>query len=807
MERHGAAVIEAPPGAGKTTRVPLALLPLIEGRILMLEPRRIAARAAAERMAATLGEAVGETVGYRIRGEAKVGRASRIEVMTEGILTRMLQDAPDLPGVGCLIFDEFHERSLHADLGLALALEVREVLRPDLVLIAMSATLDAAPVARLMGDAPVVRSTGRSFPVETDWRDPGLADSRARRASLPARVAEAVRELADGSAGAVLAFLPGVGEIARTREALAGRGDVAVLHGSLPFREQAKVLATPARPGRIVLATSIAETSLTIPDVRAVVDAGLARRQRADAATGISGLVTERVSRAEADQRRGRAGRVGPGHCLRLWPAREEGSLAPFAPAEIETADLTALALELAAWGVRDVAALALLTPPPKRALAEARELLARLGALDPAGGLTPLGRTLSRVPTHPRLARMIAAAKGKREAQAAVELAALLEARDVLRGEGGPPPADLALRRAVLKGDRQDRPHDPAAVASVRAEARRLTPKSTGEGGRSPGALLSLAYPDRIAMVREGAPGRYKLANGTGAELPPGDALTGTPFLIAADVDAGAGREARIRRALAVTEEEVRTLHQAAIATAEICRWSRRHRRVETLRETRLGALTLASETWPDPSAEALAAAQAEGIRDLGLGCLTWSPAAERFLARLRWARQAGADLPDFGEEALLATLEDWLCPHLGRARSAADFAAADLLPALEARLDWPARQRLDAAAPASWSRPGGRTVPIHYGEAGPEIRVRLQALFGLTHHPTIGRDRIPLRITLLSPADRPVQTTADLPGFWASSYADVRRDMRGRYPKHPWPEDPATAEPPAPRGRDIKG
>lgn len=813
----GAAVLQAPPGAGKTTRVPLALLAAdVPGRILMLEPRRVAARAAAERLAEALGERPGGQVGYRMRGETVAG--TRIEVVTEGILTRMLQSAPDLPGVGCVIFDEFHERSLQADLGLALTLEARAALRPELKLVVMSATLDAEPVAALLGDAPVVTAAGRAWPVETIWLErPWSADAGRLEDAVAARVLSALGE----TDGGMLVFLPGQGEIGRVAARLSGRLPEGVvlqtLHGGLPFAAQRAVLGPLGSGRRLVLATAIAETSLTIPDVRVVVDAGRARRARYDPGSGMTRLVTERVSRAEAEQRRGRAGRVAPGRCYRLWTRGEEGALPLQPPPEIASADLAPLALELAVWGADGPEGMGFLTPPPAAAFAEARALLGELGALGPDGRITGHGKALAGLPVHPRLGHMLLVAASHGAGGLAAELAALVEARDPLRREGGRPPVDLSRRLAALKAGGGA---DPAALAAIRTEAKRLgalvrslgsgvagasalagssalagAPAGTG-GGLSPGAVLSLAFPDRIGQRRPGSAPRYLLANGKGAALPAEDELGTAPYIVAADLD-GDPREALVRLALPVTEADLRALHGAALRHETVCDWSRRDRAVVARERLRLGALTLEDRPWRDAPPEAVTRALAAGVRELGLAALPFTPALRRLAARVEWLRRHGAaDLPDFSEQGLLDGLEDWLGPWLAGLSRAADLGRVDLARALDARLGHDGRQRLDRLAPASLRAPTGTTLPIDYSGDAPRISVRLQELFGMTEHPSVGPARVPLVIELLSPAQRPVQTTADLPGFWRTSYADVRRDLRGRYPRHPWPEDPATAE-----------
>jgi HrpA-like RNA helicase len=1009
----GRAVLQAPPGAGKTTRVPLALLEagLTEGRIVMLEPRRLAARAAAERMAGTLGETVGGRVGYRMRGETRAGKGTRIEVVTEGVLTRMLHADPGLEGVGAILFDEFHERSLNADLGLALALEVRAALREDLILLPMSATLDAAPVAALMDDAPVITAEGRAFDVEIVHLDA----PRPKAARLEDGMAELIARALEESDGSVLAFLPGEAEIRRTAARLGAPPrdvDIRPLYGALPFADQRAAVAPPSAGRRkVVLATAIAETSLTIEGVTAVVDAGLARRARFDPRSGMSRLVTERASRAEATQRAGRAGRLAPGRCYRLWTKGEEGAMPAFAPPEIEVADLAPLALDLALWGDPEGAFLPFLTPPPAGALAEARALLAGLGALDAGGRIADHGREIAALPLHPRLAHMLLHA-----GREAAPLAALLADRDPLRGA----PVDAAHRLRALVGDR-DVPGTPvpAALDRIRAEAARLArlvpaageagsgarggagprPRPDGAGGRtrgdgatgsgaradgtraggasaggangggasaggatgggatgggasaggasaggasaggatgggasaggatgdgasaggatgdgasaggatggrasaggarggaasadgagrrggggndeghgggpasgrasgpasgddaggrprrearfsgrgregdaagqrsargqaeraraggpdgdrgigsgaqevaqraaaplpfSPAEAAALAYPDRVGLRRPGEAPRWLLSGGKGATMDADDPLAGQRLLVAIDLD-GDAREARIRMALPLAEAELRAVHGDRIGWVELAEWSRRERRVVARRQERFGALVLDDRHWRDAPPDLLARAALDGVRDLGL---PWSDAARRLQSRTERYR---AELPpegrdamaDLSDAALAAELEDWLLPFLPGCRTADDLRALDLVPALEARLGPAALRRLDVEMPAAFPTPLGRRLPIDYAGEAPAIAARVQEFFGVTEHPFIGPARRPLQITLLSPAGRPVQVTTDLPGFWAGSYAEVARDMRARYPKHPWPDDPTAADP----------
>ena len=784
LRGQGRAVLQAPPGAGKTSVVPLAMLEaeLTRGKIVMLEPRRLATRAAAERMAATLGEPVGQTVGYRIRGEAKVSNATRIEVVTEGILTRMIQSDPSLSGIGAVIFDEFHERSLNADLGLALTWAARGALRSDLILLVMSATLDAAPVAAMLDAAPIVTSDGRAFPVETRWLDRPLPKTQR----FDAAAADLVAEAAQQTSGGILVFLPGEGEIRRAEAALKPRlpADCTIrpLYGAMDFAAQRAAIAPEGAGRKVVLATAIAETSLTIEDIRVVVDCGLARRALFDPGSGMSRLVTERVTRAEAEQRRGRAGRVAEGICYRMWTKAEEGGLHAYPPAEIEAADLTGFALDLALWGAQGTDDMAFLTPPNPGAFAEARTLLTSLGALDDEGRITEHGKALAALPLHPRLAHMLMVA-GKPAAM----LAALLGERDPLRGAG----SDLMLRKRKLTGD-VDGTANPAALARIRAEARRLA-KATRVATNTYGwpEMAALAYPDRIGLRRAGDAPRYILSGGKGAILPEADPLAATRLIVALDLD-GDAREARIRLAAPLTESELRGLYSASIRWRQTCEWSRREGRVVAREQEVFGALVLAERNWNNAPAETLARAALDGIRDLGL---PFSAAARRLQSRAELVRASGADLPDMSDAGLLESVEDWLLPHLTGIRTAADIRNLDLTERLRARLDWAQIQLVDRLAPAHYTTPMDRRAGIDYGADAPEISVRLQEMFGVTTHPSVAGQ--PLRITLLSPAGRPVQTTMDLPGFWATSYADVRKDMRGRYPKHPWPEDPTTADP----------
>lgn len=808
-------MLEAPPGAGKTTRAPLALLSAPwrgDGAIILLEPRRAAARAAAARLAAQLGGSVGGVVGYRIRDEARTSDDTRILVATEGVLTRRLQSDPALEGVAAVVFDEFHERSIHADLGLALCLEAQAHLREDLRLLAMSATLDGAAVAALMGGAgppaPILRSDGRQHPVETRWRASPLGpDARTRH--LDAVAADAVLDALADADGDVLVFLPGAAEIGRTARRLAGRvGAAAVtpLYGDLPEAAQRRAL-DPDPDGRrkIILSTNLAETSLTIDGVRIVVDAGFARRARFDRGAGLTRLVTTRVSKAAATQRRGRAGRQAPGVCIRLWTKAEEGGFPESDPPEILETDLAPLALDLACWGA-DAADLAFLDPPPETALADARNLLRRLGALDADGKATPHGRRLAATPLHPRLAHLLASAADPARARL---LVALLDAKDPWRGDD----ADLSWRVRALEarrgGEGEASPRD-AAAARIVAAAKRLKKRGAAQAGDcadraadSVGALVALAFPDRLAARRSDRPS-YVLSNGAGAALRESDPLAAEPYLAIAELgpaNASQSADAAIRLAAPITLDEINVLYRSQIRCERICQWSRRDRRVAARERRVLFEMPLSDRPWPDPPPDQTAAAMAEGVRHLGLQALPWSDGARRLRGRVGRARADGADLPDFSDAGLLASLDLWLTPHLGHMRRAADLEKLVLEPLLRAQLDWNARATLEAAAPAAFAAPTGEQVPIDYGDgnadtaAPPRIRIKLQELFGIAEHPIVAG--APLLIELLSPAGRPLQTTADLPGFWRGSYVDVAKEMRSRYPKHPWPDDPLTAAP----------
>ncbi len=803
---HPAIVVEAPPGAGKSTAVPLALLDapwLGAGRILMLEPRRLAARAIATRMAALVGEPVGGTIGYRTRLDSRVSGATRLVVVTEGVLTRMLQSDPALEGTAIVIFDEFHERSLNADLGLAFCLDAQSTLREDLKLLVMSATIDTAAVSTLVGAAPVLSSAGRMHPVETRHLP------RAELAGLPRELARATRAALERDDGDVLAFLPGAPEIHRTLRALEEAGlppavTAHALFGDLPPAAQDAALA-PAPPGRrkVVLATAIAETSLTIDGVRVVVDSGFARRARFDPVTGMSTLVTTRVSRAAADQRRGRAGRTGPGVCYRLWPEEMTRGLEPATPAEILEADLAPMALDLAAWGTDDPASLRLLDPPPAASFAQARELLARLGALDAAGRVSPHGRRMASFGAHPRLAHMMLAAGSPAHGALACDLAAILSERDLLRGPAAAADADIARRLEALQGGGARQEADRGGVERARQLSARWCRELGAVRGEDvaedAGPLLALAYPDRIGFSR-GAEGRYLLANGRGAQFRGPQPLARSEFIVAAEVDAGE-RESRIFLAARLSRAQIEERLGALLQEVTVVGWDARAMAVAARRERRLGAIVFDHVAlMPDP--ERTLAAMIDGVRQLGPGALPASPAADSLRQRVafvrRHLREAAADWPDFSDAALEATLEEWLAPWLDGMSRASHLATLDLHAILQARLGHSRSTRLDELAPTHLTVPSGSRVRIDYADPEvPAVAVRLQEIFGLTQTPRLAAGRVPLTFRLLSPAHRPVQVTRDLESFWARGYAEVRKELKGRYPKHSWPEDPHTAAP----------
>ena len=833
LASHNAAVLVAPPGAGKTTRVPLALLdaPWLKNRkIIVLEPRRIAARASAERMAHTIGERVGETVGYRVRFGSKVSRATRIEVVTEGIFSRRILDDPELTGVAAVLFDEFHERSLDADLGLALARDAQVGLREDLRILVMSATLDGARVARLLGDAPVIASEGRAFPVETRYL------GRKADAPLERQMADAIAMALRADPGSVLAFLPGAAEIRRTQNFLGERVhdasiEIVPLFGALDAAVQDRAIA-PAPKGsrKVVLATSIAETSLTIEGVRIVVDSGVARVPRYEPDIGLTRLETVRASRAAVDQRRGRAGRTEPGVCYRLWDEPQTASLAAYTQPEILSADLSSLVLDLAQWGVSDPAALAFLDPPPAPALKEARSLLRELDALDGDGRITAEGESLRELALPPRLARMIVDSHRLGAGEEAAEIAAVLTER----GLGGDS-VDLDARLDQFRRDRSPRASSARSLAQRWAsqvdasEGASSSPSPlvgeslppTGSGGRgggstpaasraaspqgggelpSTGVMLALAFPDRVARNRGN--GSFVLANGRGAAVDRASALARAPYIAVAELT-GTAANGRILLAAPIAQADIEARFADHIENTDEISFDRGAMALRARRKRTLHAITLSEAPMAlSPSAET-ARVLADGLIGSGLDKLPWSKPLKQWRDRVMFLRKAEGEVsqnlwPDLSDDALAVQREAWLVPALYDKTSLKEFSASDLSDALMALLPWELRARLEREAPTHFEAPTGTLLAIDYeAEQGPTIAVRLQELFGLGIHPSIAKGAVPLVLELLSPAHRPVQVTRDLPGFWRGSYAAVRSDLRGRYPRHPWPEDPASAIP----------
>lgn len=809
LATRGLAVLSAPPGAGKTTIVPLHLLDADwrnDGKIILLEPRRLAARAAANRMASLLGEKTGETVGYRMRLDSRISARTRIEVVTEGVFARMILDDPELAGVAIVIFDEFHERSLDADFGLALALDVKAGLRDDLRILVMSATLDVARVADMMGGAPEIESMGRAFPIDIRYQD---RDASERIEDVMAR---AIIDSHGRETGSILAFLPGQREILRTAERLEGRLGpdtiIAPLYGNLGQAEQDQAIRPPP-PGqrKIVLATSIAETSITIDGVRIVIDSGLQRLPVFEPATGITRLDTRRTSRASADQRAGRAGRTEPGIALRLWHQGQNAALEAFTPPEILASDLSGLMLDLAHWGVSGPEALSFLDQPPASAITEARNLLVSLGALDREGRLTPEGQRIRDLALPPRLAAMVVAASHEGQALAAAELAVLLTEQ----GLGGNS-VDLEDRLSRFRNERGER------AESSRRLARRLADSVSGEkasgmrggGGKKPsasapaGRLLLHAFPDRIALQRGGR-GRFVMANGRGGEIAETERLANAKMLIIADLTGRAAAQ-RILAAVEISRAEVEEELPDVIVSEDQSFFEPASRQVRARRVTRLGAIIFEEKPLPRPTGIAAQSALTEGVRLVGVGALPFSKSALQLRERIAFLhRTIGEPWPDVSDQALIDSLDHWLLPFQTDIRGIDSIDAGSLHDGLIHLVPHDLRRDLDTLAPTHFETPAGNRHPLDYSGDEPLVSVRVQELFGLKVHPAIGGGRIPLTLELTSPAHRPIQTTRDLPGFWAGSWRDVRADMRGRYPKHPWPEDPAEAPPTArakPRG-----
>jgi ATP-dependent helicase HrpB len=814
LSRSSSAVLQAPPGAGKSTVVPLALLDepwARDKRIIMLEPRRLAARAVAHRMAQTLGEPPGKTVGYRMRMDTRVSKDTRIEVVTEGVLTRMLQNDPALEGVAAVIFDEFHERSLQADLGLALVLDARDNLTPDLKILVMSATLDGEAVARLLGDAPIVTSEGRMFPVESRFTGKGapllpVAPGPGPPPETPERVvAQLVARALREETGDILVFLPGAREIRRV-QALIESTDARVfpLFGELSPEDQDAAL-TPSKTRKVVLATNIAETSLTIPGVRIVIDSGLVRRSMFDPSTGMSRLETQRISRASADQRQGRAGRTEPGVCYRAWSEGAHRSLAPFTPPEIVEADLIPLALELASWGTRDPTSLRWLDPPPGAMLSSARDVLERLGALDAEGRITPHGREMASIGVHPRFGHMLLRARAMGRLALAADLAALLSERDLLRGARD---ADIRTRIEIMRGEGSSAGIDRFGLQRARRAARDLlrqlsTPGEHSQyGAEDVGIVLAFAYPDRIGRRRAQGEGRYTLANGRGAHFADVQSLAKQELIVAVDLD-DRERDARILLAAPLSRQEIEEQLPERLRRLESVEWSSREQAVIARRIVQLDSIVLEEKPLPQIPADAARSAMLVGVRELGIDAFAWSRDARDLQARMEFARTQSGNAadntwPNVSDAHLTATFDVWLAPWLDDVTRKEHIARIPLIDVLRSMLTWDQQRELDAVAPSHLTVPTGSQIRVDYlDQTGPSISVRLQEVFGLDATPRIGNGRVPVTFKLLSPAQRPVQVTRDLASFWRGSYADVRKDMRGRYPKHYWPENPLEAQP----------
>lgn len=799
LEEHGVALLQAPPGAGKTTRVPLALLeaPWRAGRkILMLEPRRLAARSAAHFMARQLGEHAGQTVGYRTRLDSQVSATTQIEVVTEGILTRLIQQDPLLDDYAAVLFDEFHERSLHADLGLALVRESRQALREDLRVLVMSATLDTTPIARLLGDIPVISSEGRAWPVDVIYQP-----VRELQRNLVDAVCRCIRQALQEQSGSLLVFLPGAGEIRRVAERLQEHlpADVllAPLYGTLHTTEQDCAIApAPAGRRKVVLATAIAETSLTIEGVRVVIDSGLQRRAVFDPNSGMNRLLTGRLSKASAEQRKGRAGRMEPGVCYRLWSESEQAALPEFTPAEIREADLATLVLELAQWGTRDPGQLDWIDPPPQAHWNQARDLLQLLGLLHADGSISRTGKAARKLGVHPRLANMILHGRTLGLGSTAAQLAALLEERDLLGPQAG---ADLHERLRLLHGERPPRGVDRARLHAVRQTARQLQPGPPGNlpAPEQTGRLLALAYPDRIAL-RRAQSHRYQLSNGRGASLRDDDPLAREQWLVAAELD-GRARDALIYLAAPVNPAELEQDQPHLFNEQEEALWDAQRGTVVLRHVRKLGQLVLVEREQGKPAPEQVRQALLQAVRQQGLNSLPWSDGTRQWQARVQLlAREFPGDWPDVSDDALLATLDDWLLPYLAGMQRWSDLQRLELHNALHGLLDHHQQQQLARLAPATLTIPTGQQVRLDYcAENGPVLASKLQALFGMERTPTVAGGRVPVLIHLLSPAQRPLAVTADLHSFWRNAYSEVRKDMRGRYPKHPWPQDPLSAAP----------
>ena len=783
------AVLAAPPGAGKTTLVPLVLAnePWLTGKIILIEPRRLAARAAARRMASMLGEEVGGTVGYRMRLDTKVSAKTRIEVVTEGVFTRMALSSPDLEGIDCVIFDEFHERALEADFGLALALDIQSGLREDLRILVMSATLDTSRVAALLDDCPVIESLGRSYPVDIRHIDRSPGDR------IDAAMTSAIEAFHRSEAGSILAFLPGQGEIRQVATRLEGRlgplTDVQPLYGGLSSQEQdAAIKPAPEGRRKVVLATPVAESSITIDGVRIIIDSGLVRQPVYEPSTGITRLETIRASQASTDQRAGRAGRTAPGIAVRLWRAEQTKALPAFSTPQVLASDLSAMVLDCLAWGVKDPRELRFIDPPPDAAITEAHVLLQGLGAIDMSGGLTGRGKRMRALALPPRLASMVVSGQEDGHGYAAAELAVLLTEQ----GLGGQD-ADLETRLSRFRSDRTPRGTSARALAARLARGK----KSTSAPGACPAAaLLVHAFPDRIARQR-GARGKFVLANGRGAMINETDRLAGAEFLVIADMS-GKAQAARILAAAELSGEALDEVLENRTIQSEECFFDQQSGAVRARRVSRLGAITLAEAPLPKPDDTAAMAVLCAAICKIGFKMLPFSAAGLQLRDRIGFLnRSLGAPWPDVSDRALLDSLEIWFAPYQPGVTSLKAIDRDGLNEGLLSLCGPGARNEITRLSPTHYEAPTGSRLPIRYDEDSPVVAIRVQELFGETRHPSIGGGRLPLTLELLSPAHRPIQTTRDLPGFWSGSWADVRADMRGRYPRHPWPENPALADP----------
>ncbi len=812
LGQNGNAVLVAPPGAGKTTIVPLALLgeKWMDGkRLVLLEPRRLAARASAFRMADILGERVGETVGYRMRMDSAVGPRTRIEVVTEGVLTRRLQNDPGLENVGIAIFDEFHERSIHADTGLAMCLDVQKSLREDLRILVMSATLDVSALRGLLNDAPEISAEGKAYPVET------IYESKDLTLPMEPEVVNAVSKALGKTQGDILAFLPGAAEIGRVQNILTEKrvGEnvkIIPLYGLLPKRLQDEAIRSCADGTRkVVLATSIAETSLTIEGVRVVVDSGYTRTPRFDPKTGMTRLETARVTRDSADQRRGRAGRTAPGVCMRLWTEATDHALLPRARPEMLNADLAPLALELALWGVSDPKELAWIDPPPEAAFSEARKLLFLLGAIEKDGRVSAHGKEMTKIGLHPRLSHMVVGARRTGEGALACRLAVFLEGRDFVLQHPGGRDSDVRIGMEILDSVINNRPLDDirakvdfGVCRRILDEIRHFGKKFGIESGEAnlekTGALLAMAYPERIGKKRPGTNRRYLLANGRGAVFRDIEPICGEEFVVAAHLD-GSESESRIFLAAPVSKSDIEEHFGDRFERTRTVEWNDKIKGVRAVERVRLGALVLEEKNWENPDPAEVVRALSDGIRRAGLHILPWDGKLDNWRARVEFLRrvfQGEMDWPDMSDEALPNSIDAWLSPFLSGISRIGQLKTSDLRAALESMMSWEQRRMLDELAPSHLTVPSGSRIPVGYGDEVPVLAVRLQEMFGLNETPTLAGGRVGLLLRLLSPAGRPVQITSDLAGFWKNTYHDVKKDLKGRYPKHYWPDNPAEAE-----------